>query len=174
MSRRPSLVILGDSLTAGYGLRPAEALPVRLEAHLVRLGRLVTVTGVGVSGDTMADGLWRLERVTTLRPDLCLVALGANDMLRQRPPARTRADLDAILATLGREAIPSLVCGMRAPPWLGGYAFAFDRLFSEAARAGGAAFYPFLLEGVALDPCYSLPDRLHPNAAGVSVFRPRY
>lgn len=159
--------MLGDSLTAGYGLRPDQALPVRLEAELARLGQSVQVTNAGVSGDTTADGLRRMDRAVPERTELCLVALGANDMMQKIAPAQVRANLDAIVSRLSARGIPAMICGMRAPPWFGSYAFAFDRLFADIARAHGASFYPFLLDGIALNPAYALADRIHPNAAGI-------
>lgn len=161
--------MLGDSLTAGYGLRPAEALPVRLQAELARLGRSVTVANAGRSGDTTADALRRMEREVSADTRLCLVALGANDMMQFIATETIRRNLDAILERLSARGIPAMVCGMRAPVWFGWYALAFDSVFRETARRHGAAFDPFLLEGVALNPIYALPDRIHPNAAGVAL-----
>jgi acyl-CoA thioesterase-1 len=165
--------MLGDSLTAGYGLRPAEALPVRLQAELERLARPVIVTNAGRSGDTTADGLRRMDRDVPADTRLCVVALGANDMMQLIATETVKANLDAILQRLMARGIPAMVCGIRAPPWFGWYAVAFDGLFREAARRHGAAFDPFLLEGVALNPAYALPDRIHPNAAGVALIARR-
>lgn len=159
--------MLGDSLTAGYGLRAHQALPVRLQAHLETLGCPARVINAGVSGDTTADGLRRMDRAVPADTDLCIVALGANDMMQLLPTEGVRRNLDAILERLADCAIPAMVCGMRAPPWFGLYAVAFDGLFGEVARRHGAAFDPFLLEGIALDPAFALADRIHPNAAGV-------
>lgn len=159
--------MLGDSLTAGYGLRTHQALPVRLQAHLSALDRPAEVIGAGVSGDTTADGLRRLDRAVPAGADLCIVALGANDMMQLQPTETIRRNLDAILDRLSERSIPAMLCGMRAPPWFGVYAIAFDGLFAEVARRSGVAFDPFLLEGIALDPAFALADRIHPNAAGV-------
>ena len=159
--------MLGDSLTAGYGLRAEEALPVRLEAELKALGSPATVVNAGVSGDTTADGLRRMDRSLTPTPDLCIVALGANDMMQLIAPDQVRRNLDAILGGLAQRGVPALLCGMRAPPWFGPYAIAFDGIFADAAQRHGAGLDPFLLEGVALNPAFSLPDRIHPNAEGV-------
>ncbi len=161
------VVMLGDSLTAGYGLRPLEALPVRLEAELARLGRTVRVLNAGVSGDTTADGLRRMDRHLSSETALCIVALGANHMMQGVPPDTVLAHLETILSRLKARGVPALLCGMRAPPWFGAYALAFDRVFGEAARRCDAAFYPFLLDGIALDPAFALPDRIHPNARGI-------
>jgi acyl-CoA thioesterase-1 len=164
---RPRITVLGDSLTAGFGLRPREALPVRLAAALEALGRPAEVINAGVSGDTTADALRRMDRDVPSGADLCLVALGANDMMQLVTPDRVKANLDAILSGLAARRIPAMISGMRAPPWFGLYAIAFDGVFADVARRHGAALDPFLLEGIALDPAYALPDRLHPNAAGV-------
>ena len=163
----PKITMLGDSLTAGYGLRVHEALPVRLQAHLEALGRPASVIDAGVSGDTTADGLRRMDRAVPADTDLCIVALGANDMMQLLPTEGISRNLDAILRRLADRSIPAMVCRMRAPPWFGLYAMAFDGLFGEVARRHGAAFDPFLLEGIALDPAFALADRIHPNAAGV-------
>lgn len=164
---RPKITLLGDSLTAGYGLQAHQALPVRLQAHLETLGRPATVINAGVSGDTTADGLRRMDRAVPVDTDLCIVALGANDMMQLAPTEGIRRHLDAILQGLAARAVPAMVCGMRAPPWFGLYAVAFDGVFGEVALRHGAAFDPFLLEGIALDPSFALADRIHPNAAGV-------
>ncbi|RYG07935.1 MAG: arylesterase [Caulobacteraceae bacterium] len=159
--------MLGDSLTAGYGLRSAEALPVRLQSELARLGIHSIVVNAGISGDSTADGLRRAHRDVPSDTELCIVALGANDMMQVVAPDTIRRNLEAILDGLSARGIPGMVCGMRAPPWSGRYAVAFDGLFGEVARGRGLPFDPFLLEGVALDPAFALPDRIHPNAGGV-------
>ena len=169
----PLVTMLGDSLTAGYGLRADEALPVRLLAWLAQLGSPATVVNAGVSGDTMADGLRRMPRDVAAETRLCIVALGANDMMQMLPTDRIRVNLDAILTGLTARRIPAMVCGMRAPPWFGPYALAFDGLFREVAERHGAALDPFLLEGIALNPAYALLDRIHPNARGVEVMARR-
>lgn len=159
--------MLGDSLTAGYGLRPEESLPARLRVELAGLGRDVDVVNAGISGDTTADGLRRLDRSVPDGVDLCIVARGANDMMRFVPPDLMRRNLDAILDRLAERDVPALLCGMRAPPWFGLYAVAFDAVFGEVAARRRIPLYPFLLEGIALDPSFSLPDRIHPNALGI-------
>lgn len=165
--------MLGDSLTAGYGLRHSEALPVRLGAELAALGLSARVVNAGVSGDTTADGLRRVDRDIADDTDLCIVALGANDLMQMIAPERVRANLDAILSRLAARSIPAMVCGMRAPPWFAFYALAFDGLFRDVASRHGAAMDPFLLEGIALDPAYALADRIHPNAEGVAFMARR-
>lgn len=161
------VTMLGDSLIAGYGLRRDEALPARLERELQALGHSVVMTNAGVSGDTTADGLRRMHRAVPSDTGLCLVALGANDMMQLIAPDRVRANLDAILTRLASQAIPAMICGMRAPPWFGAYAVSFDGLFRSLATQHQVALDPFLLEGIALNPSYALPDRMHPNARGV-------
>lgn len=162
---------LGDSLTAGFGLPRELGFVPQLEAHLRRHGVPARLTNAGVSGDTAAQGLgrlaWTLDGLAR-KPDLAIVALGANDMLRGLPPARTRAALDAILTELERREVKPLVAGMIAAPNLGpDYARGFNPMFAELARAHGAAFHPFLLEGVAGDRTLNQPDGLHPNFQGV-------
>ena len=170
---RTVVSMLGDSVTAGYGLRPHEALPSRLQAHLEMLGRPTSVLNAGVSGDTTADGLRRVDRDIPSESALCIVALGANDMMQLVAPSRVERHLDAILERLKSRSIPALICGMRAPPWFGLYAVGFDAVFAAAARRHQAAYYPFLLEGIALDPTFISSDRLHPNAQGIDVVAQR-
>jgi acyl-CoA thioesterase-1 len=162
---------LGDSLTAGFGLPRELGFVPQLEAHLRRHGVPARLTNGGVSGDTAAQGLqrlaWTLDGLAR-KPDLAIVALGANDMLRGLPPAQTRAALDAILTELERREVKMLVAGMIAAPNLGAdYARAFNPMFGELARAHGAAFQPFFLDGVAGDRALNQPDGLHPNFQGV-------
>ena len=161
------VTLLGDSLTAGYGLKAAESLPRQLARRLEGAAPPVRIVGAGVSGDTTADGLRRIDRDVPVQTDLCVLALGANDMMLLVPADRVKANLLAIIDRLKRRSVPVLVCGMRAPPWFGAYAWAFDRVYAEVAQAAAAPLMPFLMEGVALLPAYVLPDRIHPNAAGV-------
>lgn len=165
------VLAFGDSLTAGYGLAPGQGFAPQLEASLRRRGIRAFVTDAGVSGNTAAQGRARLG--WTLgglgeKPDLAIVALGANDMLRGMPPKQTRADLDAIVAELKRRGIPVLLAGMLAAPNLGPrYRTEYDSIFPELAREHGAAFYPFFLAGVAGNPALALPDKVHPNFQGI-------
>lgn len=164
------LAILGDSLTAGYGLAAADAFPVRLEAALRARGLAVTVLDAGVSGDTTAGGLARLDWLLADAPDRAMVALGGNDALRGLEPAETEANLAAIFAKLRAAGVPAMLVGMRAPPNLGAaYERAFNAVFPRLAARLGLPFYPFFLEGVAAAPGLNQADGLHPNAAGVSV-----
>lgn len=165
------VLALGDSLTAGYGLPPGLGFAPQLEAALRRNGLRAFVTDAGVSGNTAAQGrarlAWTLDGLRS-KPDLAIVALGANDMLRGLPPAQTRADLDAILAELRRRKIPVLIAGMRAAPNLGpDYRRDFEAIFPDLARRHGAALYPFFLAGVAGNAALALPDGMHPNFQGI-------
>jgi len=170
---RPVVTLLGDSISAGYGLRPSQALPPRLQAALFALGVDVEVVGAGVSGDAVRDGLARLDRSVPMRTDLCVVALGANDLMQAVPVDRMRGGLEAIVKSLLARPTRVLLCGMRAPPWIGAYARTFDAVFPNVAKVYDVDFYPFLLDGVALNPLLNLPDRMHPNAEGIEVIARR-
>lgn len=168
------IVMLGDSITAGYGLPPQDALPHRLEAELKKAGLEATVENAGVSGDTTASGLSRVDWAVQGKPDLVIIALGANDGLRGIDPAETRRNLEAIVRKLRERQIPVLVAGMMAPPNLGhDYAAKFNPLFAEVAKAEDARLYPFLLEGVAARPSLNQDDGIHPNAAGAEAIARR-
>ncbi len=170
----PLVVMLGDSLTAGYGLGAEDALPARLEANLRAGGTPVRIRNAGVSGDTTAGGRARLDWALAGEPAIVVVALGANDGLRAIDPSETRTNLDLILADLKSRGIRVLLAGMLAPPNLGrDYGRAFDALFPELAEKHGVAFYPFLLDGVAADPALNQADGMHPNAEGVEVIAER-
>lgn len=166
------IVMLGDSLTAGYGLAAGDALPARLEAALQARGMAnVRIINAGVSGDTTAGGRARLgwSLSASPRPDAAIVALGANDGLRGLEPAQMKENLDAILGTLRASGLPVLLVGMRAPRNFGpDYVRAFEAVFDDLARKHGALFYPFLLDGVALDSTLNQPDGIHPNEKGVA------
>jgi acyl-CoA thioesterase-1 len=168
--RAVQLVALGDSLTAGYLLPQDKALPAVLEKLLKEKGRNVTILNAGVSGDTTADGLARLEWSLPDGVSGVIVALGANDMLRGLDPSVPRANLKAIFDRLKERKIPVFILGMRAPANYGeNYAKDFDSLYADLAKANGAPLYPFMLEGVAGQAAYLLSDGLHPNAEGVEV-----
>ena len=164
------LMMLGDSITAGYGLARAEALPARLEAALRAKGRAVRVIDAGVSGDTTAGGRARLDWALADNPHAVIVALGGNDGLRALEPRSSRANLAAILDALAAKRLPTMLTGMLAPPNLGAdYGREFAASFSDLARERpGVVFYPFLLEGVAGDLSLNQPDGIHPNPAGVA------
>ncbi len=163
------LLALGDSLTAGYGLPAGQGFVPRLEAALRARGRNVRVLDAGVSGDTTAGGLARLDWALAERPHAVLVELGGNDGLRGLPPRDSRANLSAILDKLAARDIPALLAGMVAPPNLGTeYGREFLSTFADLARERpGVVFYPFFLDGVAAEPSLNQPDGIHPNARGV-------
>uniref|UniRef100_I2Q6B0 Lysophospholipase L1-like esterase n=1 Tax=Desulfovibrio sp. U5L TaxID=596152 RepID=I2Q6B0_9BACT len=164
------LAALGDSLTAGWGLAAGEAFPARLQAALAEKGHDVTIANFGVSGDTTAGGLARLDGVLATKPDGVLVELGANDMLRGQAPEAAKANLDAILSRLRAAGIPFMLCGMRSAKNFGSdYAAAFDAVYPELAKKYGVELYPFFLDGVTGQPGMTLPDGLHPTARGVEV-----
>ncbi len=157
------IVVLGDSLTAGYGLALEEAFPARLAARLEG----AAVLDAGVSGDTSAGGLARLDWVLGDRPSHVIVALGANDGLRGIEPAVMEANLAAILQRLADDGIPALLAGMLAPPNMGSdYTAEFNAVFPRLAERFGVPLYAFFLDGVAAQPALLLEDGLHPNAAG--------
>jgi acyl-CoA thioesterase-1 len=161
------VLALGDSLTAGYGLPPGQGFAPQLERALKEHGVEAQVIDAGVSGDTSAGGLARLDWALADAPDLVILELGANDMLRGVDPAETRANLDAMLARL-RDAGPRvLLAGMRAAPNLGpDYGGAFEAIYADLAEKYGVPLYPFFLEGVAADPQLNQSDGIHPNAEG--------
>jgi acyl-CoA thioesterase I len=169
-ARTLRLVALGDSLTAGFGLKPGNAFPDRLEAALRANGLDVKVINAGVSGDTAADGLARYEWAVPPDADALIVELGANDMLRGQKPEVTKAMLAAILDKARAAHLPTLLTGMRAAPNLGPeYDRAFDAIYPALAKAYDVSLYPFFLDGVAGDPKLNQPDGLHPSAEGVEV-----
>ena len=170
----PVVTILGDSITAGLGLRAADALPAQLEAALAGLKVAARVRGAGVSGDTTAGGLARLD--FSVQPDtaVCVVELGANDLLQGIDIAQTRANLGEIVRRLKARRIGVVLAGGRAPSGtLGGYGRAFDALFPAVASAGHAALAPDLLAGVMDRPALKQADGLHPNPAGVKIIAAR-
>ncbi len=169
----PVVTLLGDSISAGYGLSEKEGLPAQLGTALANLGVAVRVTGAGIDGDTTADGLARLGRSVPDETDLCVVALGANDLMQAIPPDRIMGSLGAIVTALKARDMDVLLCGMKAPPWLSTYTPAFDAVFPTVAKQHGIGLYPFLLDGVALDPRFNQSDRIHPNAAGIAVIASR-
>jgi acyl-CoA thioesterase-1 len=164
------LAVLGDSLAAGYGVKPEQAIPARLEAALKAEGRNVAVMNQGVSGDTTAGGLERLDWMLGDKPDIVLVELGANDALRGLDPAAAERNLDAIIARLKAAGVTVWLAGMMAPRNFGpDYVRQFDGLYKRLADKHGVALYPFILDGVAQDPALNQPDGIHPNPKGVDV-----
>lgn len=167
------VVAFGDSLYAGYGVAQNESFPAELQKALATRGLVATVHNAGVSGDTSAAGLQRLGFVLDglpRKPDLVIVGLGGNDMLRGLDPAQTRQNLRAILDTLKARGIPAMLTGMVAAPNMGrDYAAAFDAIYPELARDYRVPLYPFFLDGVVTDARLMQPDRIHPTPAGIDV-----
>jgi acyl-CoA thioesterase-1 len=166
----PVVTILGDSITAGYGLPQAASLPIQLQAALEKIGVPCLVRGAGVSGDTTANGAGRMD--FSIRPDtqVVVVELGGNDILQGIDPKMTRANLDHILTRLKERHMSVVLCGMRAPREIGaGYAKDFDAIYPELARQHGVTLYPDLLTGVGRDPALHQSDAIHPNAQGVLI-----
>jgi acyl-CoA thioesterase-1 len=164
-----TIVAFGDSLTAGYGVKASEAFPAQLQMALQAKGYKVTIVNAGVSGDTTADGLGRLDWALQPVPDGAILELGANDALRGTDPKLPRADLDKMLATFKSKGVDVLLAGMKAPNnWGPDYTKDFDSIYPDLAAKYGVALYPFFLDGVALDPAFTQPDGLHPTAAGVA------
>ena len=169
---RPNVLAFGDSLTAGYGLARADSFPAQLEVLLRRSRPHARVLNAGVSGDTTASGRARLPGVLSrldVRPDLAIVALGANDLLRGVAPERMRENLDVILRALADCGIPVLLAGMQAPTFLGWFAQSFDAVFPDVAARHRVALYPFFLAGVVGDPTLVLADGIHPNARAIGI-----
>jgi acyl-CoA thioesterase I len=168
------IVVFGDSLVAGLGLKPSEAFPAQLERALKAKGQAVEVINAGVSGDTTAAGLERLGWAVPERTDAVILELGANDALRGLDPGRAKANLDKIIATLKAGGAEVLLAGMLAPRNLGpAYTRAFDAIYPELATKHGVILYPFFLEGVALNGKLNLDDGLHPSARGVAEITAR-
>jgi len=164
------LLVLGDSLAAGLGLAPQQAFPARLQAALTERGHAVRVINAGVSGDTTAGGLARLEWVLAEKPQAAIVELGANDGLRALDVQAMRSNLAAILDRLEDKGVKILLAGMKAPPNYGAaYVRDYDTAFADLATDHDVIFYPFFLDGVATLEDLNQADRIHPNAKGVEV-----
>ena len=164
------ILAFGDSLTAGLGVAPDQAFPAQLAARLKADGYDVTVDNGGVSGDTTAGGLARLDWTIGDRPDIVLLELGANDMLRGLDPKHAETNLDTMLSKLKAAKVKVLLIGMKASTnWGPDYQKDFDAIYPKLAKKYDVPLYPFFLEGVALDPKLNQPDMLHPNPAGVAV-----
>jgi len=167
------ILAFGDSLTAGYRLKPTESFPAQLEALLRAEGQKVRVHNAGVSGDTTAGGKARLNWVLAglkQKPDLVILELGANDMLRGQNPKITEANLDAMLTEFKKRNIPVILAGMFASQNLGvRYFDDFNAIYPTLAKKHGATLYPFFMKGVVFNKPYLLDDGLHPNAKGVGI-----
>lgn len=165
-----TVVALGDSLTAGYGLPDGQGFVPQLQAWLDAQGQAAVIENAGVSGDTTAGGLARLDWMLADRPSHVILELGANDGLRGLPTAQMEDNLAAIIARLQAAEIPVLLTGMLPPPNLGrDYTEAFAKVFQDLAEEHEIPLYPFFLDGVAADPALNQPDQLHPTADGVAV-----
>jgi len=164
------VLAFGDSVTAGYGLAEGDTLTTQLADALTKMGRPVTMINGGVSGDTTADGLTRIDWALADKPQIMILALGANDMLRGLDPSTTRANLEGIIAKAEAAGVETILAGMLAPPNLGTeYKTKFDAIYPELAKAHNLLFMPFLLQDVAQDSDLNQADGLHPNGNGVAV-----
>ncbi|HVJ41248.1 MAG TPA: arylesterase [Dongiaceae bacterium] len=164
------LLAFGDSLTAGYGLSEAEGFTAQLAAALQKMGRQVQVINGGVSGDTTSGGLARIDWALADQPQVMLLELGGNDMLRGLAPQITETNLDQIIAKAQQAQVTILLVGMRAAPNLGAdYQKQFDGLYPALAKTHNLLFYPFMLDGVAANPDLLQGDGIHPNAKGVGI-----
>lgn len=166
------ILAFGDSLMAGYGVRREEGFAAQLEALLRARGLEATVLNGGVSGNTAGHARDRVGRtLNALRPppDLAIVSFGGNDILRAVSPEETREDMEAVLDAFAERGIPVILAGMLAPPFLGArYTRAFNAIFPKLAADRRLPFYPFFLAGVAGNAKLTLPDRVHPNGAGIA------
>ncbi len=164
------IVALGDSLTSGHGLGPTHAYPAVLEASLREAGLPFLVLNHGVSGDTTAGGVRRLEAALRDKPHILIVALGANDGLRGVPVATVRRNLEQIIERAQAEGVTVLLCGMDALPLYGWqYTVDFHNVYPEVAKKYNVPLVPFLLAGVVANQTMLLPDMIHPNAAGAKL-----
>jgi acyl-CoA thioesterase-1 len=164
------ILAFGDSLTAGFGVAPDQSFPVQLAARLKADGYDVTIDNGGVSGDTTADGLARFDWTMGDHPDVVLLELGANDMLRGLAPKRAETNLDTMLGKLEAAKVKVLLIGMRSSSnWGADYQKSFDAIYPALAEKYHIPLYPFFLDGVALVPKLNQADMLHPNPAGVAV-----
>ena len=167
------VLAFGDSLFAAYGLSDAEGYPARLERALRADGINARVIDAGVSGDTTSAGAGRIGYVLDEAgetPDLAIISLGGNDLLRGLSPQETRANLDRIMGTLTRRGVPILLYGLQAPPNLGSeYTAPFDAIYADLAEQYDAALVPFWLEPVASRADLVQDDRIHPTAEGIEV-----
>jgi acyl-CoA thioesterase I len=165
-----NITALGDSLTAGYGLPSHESLPAQLETKLKNKNFKIKIENAGVSGDTTAGGLARVEWSIAPQTQGVMLALGANDMLRGLSIEEAQKNLETIIEILQKKKISVFLIGMKANLNYGEkYRADFDALFPRLAQKYNTAFYPFLLDKVALNPALNLKDGLHPNAQGISI-----
>lgn len=173
-AERPRILAFGDSLTAGYGLPPGVALPDRLQAKLAESGLSAEVLNAGVSGDTTAGGLARLDWALGARPDIVILELGANDALRGLDPHAAYDNLDKMLTRIQASGAKVLLVGMYAPAnWGPEYKSAFNAIYPALAEKHNVKLDPFILEGVAMRPELNQADGLHPNERGVEIIAAR-
>jgi acyl-CoA thioesterase-1 len=169
-ARPIKILALGSSLTQGYGLPPGTEFTTQLQQALQAQGIDAEIVNAGVSGDTSADGLSRLDWSLADHPDAAIVEMGSNDMLRGVSPAETEKNLRAVLTTFQKDHIPVMLTGMQAQRNLGAeYVAQFDAIYPKLAKEFPVIFYPFFLDGVALNPKLNQADGLHPNPAGVKI-----
>ena len=167
---KTTIVAFGDSVTAGYGITIPEAYPKQLENFLRARGLDVTVINSGVSGETTAGGLRRAHFVADQKPDIALVALGGNDVLRGIPPGNTKENLAQIITIFQKAGMHVVLVGMYAPANLGdAYVREFNAIYPDLARTYAVPLVPFLLDGVALDPALNQDDGIHPNQRGAKI-----
>lgn len=168
----PLILAFGDSLIAGYGLAPGEGFVPRLEALLRTRYPRARVIGAGRCGDTTGSARWRLRRVLSMlgtRPDLAIVQLGANDLIRGASLRSIRINLERVIDELGRAGIPVLLAEIRAPLWFGTYGRACAAIYARLARRPQVRRAPFFPPGVFANPRFCLPDRIHPNAEASAI-----
>jgi acyl-CoA thioesterase-1 len=164
------ILAFGTSLTQGYGVAPGLDFTAVLQDRLRAAHVDATLVNAGVSGDTSADGLSRLDWSLADRPDAAIVELGSNDALRGQSPVQTETNIAAVLTRFKSAHIPVLLMGMKAPRNLGPeYAAQFDPIYPRLAKRFGVLFYPFILDGVAMNPKLNQADGIHPNPAGVKI-----
>ena len=173
--RALTITVLGDSLTAGFGLDQELAFPARLQVALREAGWPVTVNNAGVSGDTTAAGLARLDWILADTPNVVIIQLGANDALRGLPPQQARENLDEMITRTKSKGIAVILAGMQAPINLGlAYRREFNPIYPELAKKHNVPLYPFFLEGVAGKTALNLSDGIHPNAEGIEEMVRRF
>lgn len=165
-----TVLVLGDSLTAGYGLDQGKDFPAQLEKSLQSAGHSVKVINAGVSGDTSAGGLARLDWALADQPEIVVIELGANDALRGLDPEQTQSNLESIITRIKDAGCRVVLAGMQAPRNFGpDYYKKFDRIYPDLAKRHDLLFYPFFLDGVATEPDLNQDDGIHPNSAGVRL-----
>jgi acyl-CoA thioesterase-1 len=165
-----TIVAFGDSYFSGYGVEDGQSFPVQLERALRKDGHHARVVNEGVAGETIADGLSRLDRTIAAKPDLIILELGENDAEQGLDPEESRQNLDVMLSRIKAAHIPVVLCGAVAPPELGeDYQAAFDPIYPDMAAKHKVPLYPFILDGVASESELIQDDGEHPNPKGVQV-----